>query len=52
MVGMTLIMFLLGVLVFLFAGRLAEILMARARLRGRESGPITARRRLHELHGR
>jgi hypothetical protein len=52
MVGMALIMFLLGVLVFLFAGRLAEILMARARLRGRESGPMTARRRLHELHGR
>jgi RsiW-degrading membrane proteinase PrsW (M82 family) len=52
MVAMVIIMFLIGVLILLFAGRLAEILMARARLRGRENGPMTAKRRLHEPHGR
>ena len=52
MVSMVIIMCLIGVLIFLFAGRLAEVLMARARLRGLESGPMTARRRLHEPHGR
>jgi uncharacterized membrane protein len=44
MVSMVIIMFLIGVLIFLFAGRLTEVLMARARLRGLERAPVTARR--------
>ena len=52
MVSMVIIMFLIGVLILLFAGRLAEVLMARARPRGLERTPVTAGRRSHEPHGR
>jgi hypothetical protein len=52
MVSMVIIMFLIGVLILLFAGRLAEVLMARAELRGPGKAPATAARRLHEHHGR
>jgi hypothetical protein len=51
MVSMVFIMFLIGVLIFLFAGRLAEVLLARARLRA-ESDPMMKKRRWHEPHGR
>ncbi len=52
MVSMVIIMFLIGVLILLFAGRLAEVLMARAKLRDRGRAPVMAVRRLHEDHGR
>ncbi len=52
MVSMIIVMFLVGVLMFLFAGRLAEVLLARARQRGRQSEPMLKRRRAHEPHGR
>lgn len=52
MVSMVFIWFLIGVLMFLFAGRLAEVLLARARLRGRGSSPMAKRRRWHAPHGR
>jgi RsiW-degrading membrane proteinase PrsW (M82 family) len=52
MAAMVIMMFLLGVLIFLFAGRLAEVFMARARVRGPEKGPMTAKHRFCKPCGR
>ncbi len=45
-VSMVIIMFLIGVLLLLFAGRLIEVLIARARLRDPKTVPVTTGRRV------
>ncbi len=51
-VSMVIIMSLIGVLILLFAGRLAEVLTARSRLKAGQRPPMAARRLAPASHGR